>query len=164
MGKFAAGTEDHQKLVEAATEAFGEACMTQMSVESVFDWPHTLEELDRSYPDKEHIMVDGEEAVERLMGLLREGTWLVEDNEMTDGDLSGERLETPTPNRGGGTGATGGESIESLSQKLGTKNEEEEDGDVDMTDGPGVGGSPSGAGGKDKGKGREEEGQEGKEG
>ena len=98
MGKFTAGTEDHKKLVATAAEAFGEACMTQMSGESVFDWPQTQEELDRRYPNKEHIVVDGEEAVERLMGLLREGTWLVEDNGMTDGDLSGERPDTPTPN------------------------------------------------------------------
>ena len=84
----------------------------------------------------------------------------MEDNGMTDGDLSGERPETPTPNWGGGAGATGGESIESLSQKLGTKNGEEEDGDIDMTDGLGVGGLPPGAGGKDKGKGHEEGGRE----
>ena len=37
MGKFTAGTEDHQKLVAAAAEAFGEACMTQMSGKSLFD-------------------------------------------------------------------------------------------------------------------------------
>ena len=98
MAKFMAGTEDHEKLFAVAAEAFGEACMTQMSGESVFDWPQTQEDLDRRYPDKEHIVVDGEEAVERLMGLLREGTWLVEDNGMTDGGLSGERPETPTPN------------------------------------------------------------------
>ena len=120
--------------------------------------------MDRRYPNKAHIVVDGEEAVERLMGLLREGTWLVEDNGMTDGDLSGERPETPTPNRGGGIGATRRESIESLSQTLGTKNKEEEDGDINMTDGPGEGGSLPGADGKDKGKGQEEGGQEGKGG
>ena len=74
IGKLMAGTEDHQKLVAVAAEALGEACMTQMTGESVFDWPQTKEELDRRYPDKEHIVVDGEEAVERLIGLLREGT------------------------------------------------------------------------------------------
>ena len=158
MGKFTAGMEDHQKLVAAAAEAFGEACMTQMSVESVFDWPQTQEDLDRRSSDKEHIEVDGKEVVERLMGLLREGTWLVEDNGMTDGDLSGKRLETQTPKQGGVVGATGGDSIESLSQELGIENTEEEDGDIDMTDRPGVGGSPLGVEGKGKGKGRGEEG------
>ena len=119
LGKFMAGTEDHQELVAAAAEAFGKACMTQMSGESVFTCPQTQEELDRRYLDKEHNVVDGKEAVERLMGLLREGTWLVEDNGITDGELSGERLETPTPNQDRGAGMTGGESIDSLSQKLG---------------------------------------------
>ena len=47
--------------------------------------------MDRRYPDKKHIVVDGEEAVERLMGLFREGTCLVEDNGMIDRESGAEQ-------------------------------------------------------------------------
>ena len=60
--------------MELTKRAQAKALISQLSRETVFTWPRTQEEIDRMYPDKEPLVVDGEEAVVKVMGLLAEGT------------------------------------------------------------------------------------------
>ena len=78
LGRFAAGMEGGQALAEAAKLAFERTQSVYDSDESAFTWPRTQEGLDQRYPDKETLVIDGEEAGERIMGMLREGYWLQE--------------------------------------------------------------------------------------
>ena len=61
--------------MEVIKRAQAKALISQQSGETVFTWPRTQEEMDRMYSNKETLVVDGEEAVARVMGLLKEGTY-----------------------------------------------------------------------------------------
>ena len=133
MGRFASGQEGHEELIEVTKKAQPEALISQQSEETVFTWPRTQEEMDRMYPDKETLVVDGEEAVMRVMGLLKEGTCLKEEVEEGDEGEVDERPDTSTPLERVLV-KPGVETIESLSQSLGIRGEATIDEDINMTD------------------------------
>ena len=81
LGRFADGMEVLQDLATAAKSAMERAQLAYESDESAFTWPRTQEGLVQGYPDKEALVVDSEEVGERVMGMLREGIWLQEEEE-----------------------------------------------------------------------------------
>ena len=60
--------------MEVTKEAQTKALITQQFEELVFRWTRTQEEIDQIYSYKETLVVDGEEVVARVMGLLDEWT------------------------------------------------------------------------------------------
>ena len=122
--------------------------------------------MDQGYPDKEALVVDSEEAVERVMGLLREGIWLQEEEEEEESFPVMDEFGRPcSPSPYGTQGFTTGETIASLSQKLTPDTEEDttEEDDVDMAEASGetdaegneeeAKGNKKGPSGGEKGKG-----------
>ena len=107
------------------------------SDESAFTWLKMQEGLDQRYPDKEALIIDSEEAGDRVMGMLREGIWLQEEEEEEESFLVLDEFGRPcSPSPYGSQGFTMGEPIASLSQKL-TPNMEEDttaEEDVDMAE------------------------------
>ena len=85
------------------------------------------------YLDKETLVVDREEVVARVMGLLAESTWLKEEAEKKDEEDVDERLDTPTLVEKD-LMKPGMEMIESLSQSLGIGGETSIDEDVNVVD------------------------------
>ena len=165
LGQFAAGMPEWDRFKNAVTLAMGRTQSAYDSDESAFTWPRTQEGLDQRYPDKEALVIDGEEAGERVMGLLREGIWLQEEEEEEESFPVLDEFGRPcSPSPYGSQGFTMGETIASLSQKLTPDTEEDttaED-DIDMaeasreTDAEGNKEEPNrnrkGPSGEDKGK------------
>ena len=166
MRRFAAGMLGEEEMIKAAKSAFDRTQSTYDSDESAFTWPRTQERLDQKYPDKENLLIDGKEAGERIMGLLREGLWLEEEGEEEESFPVLDEFGRPcSPSPYGTQGFTTGETITSLSQKLTPETEEDmtEEDDIDMaeasveTDVEGheeeFNGNRKGPSGEDKGKG-----------
>ena len=61
------------KLKDAVTSAMDRTQSAYDVDESALTWPRTQEGLDQGHPDKEALVIDGEEAGERIMWLLKEG-------------------------------------------------------------------------------------------
>ena len=166
LGWFAAGMPVWDRLKDAVTSAMGRTQSAYDSDESALTWPRMQEGLDQGYPYKEAVIVDGEEAGERVVGLLRERIWFQEEEEEGESFPVLDEFRKPcSPPPYGSQGFTTGETIASLSQNLTPDTEEEtmaED-DVDMaeasrdTDAAGheeePNGNRQGPSGEDKGKG-----------
>ena len=89
--------------------------------------------MDPIYLEKETLVVDGEESVATVMGLLVEGTWLKEEVGKVDEEEADKRLDTPTLVEKDML-KTGVETIESLSQSLGIGGKAAIDEDVNIVD------------------------------
>ena len=166
LGRFAAGMVEADRLEEADKSAMDRTQSAYDLDESAFTWPRTQEGLDQRYPDKEALVIDGEEVEERVMGMLREGIWLQEgEEEKASFPVLDEFGRPCSPSPYGSQGFTTGETIASLSQKLTLDTEEEtraED-DVHMAEASGEtnvegneeepNGNGKGPSGEEKGKG-----------
>ena len=133
LGRFAGDQEGREELMGVTKRAQAKASISQQYGEVVFTWPRTQEEMDQMYPDKETLVVDGEEAVARVMGLLVEGTWLKEEAEETGEEEADERPDTPTLVEKNLVKPSV-ETIESLSQSLSMGSRTSINEDVNMVD------------------------------
>ena len=70
--------------MEVTKKAQAKALTSHQSWKTVFIWYRIQEEMDRIYSDKETLVVDGDEVVVRVIGLLAEGTWLKEEVERVE--------------------------------------------------------------------------------
>ena len=122
---------------KAAKSAMERTQLAHGSDESAFTWTRTQEGLDQGYSDKETLVIDGEEAGERIMWMLREGLWLEEEGEEEESFPVLDEFGRPcSPSPYVTQGFTTGETITSLSQKLTPETEEDmtaED-DIDMSE------------------------------
>ena len=106
VGKFweAGKQREHQEFLAMQTERAKEETITS-SEGIVYSWDLTQKDIDEITPDVKTITVDGEEAVERVTGQIREGLWV----QLLGTDGTDEVDRTPpslTPAR-----VTGGEGI-----------------------------------------------------
>ena len=110
---------------EAAKSAMDRTQSAYDSDKSAFTWPRTQEGLDQRYPNKETLVMDGEVAWERIMGMLRERLWLEEEGEEEGSFPVWDGFGRPcSPSPYGMQGFTTGETITSHSQKLTPETEE----------------------------------------
>ena len=144
------GIPEWDKLRDAVTSAMDRTQSAYDSDESAFTWPRTQEGLDQGYPDKEDLIIDSEEAGERVIEMLRERIWLHEEEEEEESFPVIDKFGRPcSPSLYGTQGYTTGETIASLRQKLTPDTEEETtaEEDIDMAE----------ASGETDGEGNEEE-------
>ena len=119
LGRFAAGMPELDRIKDVVKSAMDRTQLAYDSDKSAFTYPGTQEGLDQRYLEKEALIIDSEEVGERVRWMLREGSWLHEEEEEEERFPVLDKFGRPcSPSPYGSQGFTTGKTIASLSQKL----------------------------------------------